>query len=409
MAGRSQPFPRAVYGELVRLRNPVFALFTVAGPSTDCLTGLDRAAARPEARPVTGSGVLSVVSDVALRDEVDRVAAAAGLRVVHCGAAGPSGRRAWSAAAAVVLDADGARTCAGRSLPRRPHVFVVTLEPTAQTWQSAVSVGAQQVLELPREEARFVSAISDAADTSGTETDAGRRSGVVCVVGARGGAGASTFAAGLALTAGDALLVDVDPWSGGLDLLLGIERRPGLRWPDLELEGGRLPLSALRDALPRYAEVAVVSTTRAGREIHDGAVGAIADAGRRGGATVVFDVPRRLTPAAETALDTADLVILLATADVRCAASTAAMATVLSARNPNAGLVVRGPSPGGLRGADVAAVSGLPLLATMRAAPGLADRVDLGKGPALSRRSPLAVAARRVLGVLQRQPAAVAA
>jgi hypothetical protein len=62
-------------------------------------------------------------------------------------------------------------------------------------------------------------------------------------------------------------------------------------------------------------------------------------------------------------------------------------------------VVVRGPSPGGLRSADVAKIVGLPLLAAMRAQPGVADVLERG-GLRVRHRSPLAIAARRVLAVL---------
>jgi hypothetical protein len=105
----------------------------------------------------------------------------------------------------------------------------------------------------------------------------------------------------------------------------------------------------------------------------------------------------------EAALDAADLVILLTPADVRSCAAAAATAQWLGAANPNVGLVVRGPSPGGLRSADVAQIVGVPALAAMRAQPGVATMLENG-GLRLRRRSPLASAARQVLAVLHHQP-----
>jgi hypothetical protein len=89
---------------------------------------------------------------------------------------------------------------------------------------------------------------------------------------------------------------------------------------------------------------------------------------------------------------------------VRGCAAAAAIVPALSAINPNVGLVVRGPAPGGLRSPEVARIVGLPLLAAMRSQPGLAATLERG-GLRLRRRAPLAVAARRVLAVLQQQPA----
>ena len=347
------------------------------------------------------NGILVLVGDPALRDDVDRIAAAAGLPVVH--ASDPSGRNVWTAAAAVLLDVAAARRCAERALPRRGRVIlVVHSEPRAADFQAAIAVGAQHVIELPAHDAALMTELSDAAEAS---RDAGRRGAVVGVIAGRGGAGASIFATALAQVAPDALLVDADPWSGGIDLVLGSEGQTGLRWPDLALQGGRLSYPALRDALPQRRGVSVLSGGRAGSDIDSAPLGAVIDAGSRAGATVICDLPRRSTGAVETVLDAADLVVVIASADVRSCAAAAAITPWLSAINPNAGVVVRGPSPGGLTSADVAKIVGLPLLAAMRPQPGVVDALERG-GLRLRSRSPLAGAARRVLAVLHQREAA---
>jgi secretion/DNA translocation related CpaE-like protein len=351
------------------------------------------------------NAVLALIGDPVLRDDVDRVAAAAGVALVHVGE--PSSRKAWTAAAAVLLDVAAAGRCARRMLPRRDRVTLVSAtDPAPADWQAAISIGAQQVLTLPAQDAELVAALSAAA-----VADDGSRAPVLAVVGSRGGAGASVFAAALAHTvadAGPALLVDADPWSGGIDLVMGTENVPGLRWPDLALQSGRLAFPALRDALPRRNLVSVLSSGRTGVDIDAGPLGAVIDAGCRGGATVVCDVPRRCTAAVETALDAADLVVLVTPADVRSCAAAAAARPWLLACNPNAGVVVRGPAPGGLRSAEVARIVELPLLAAMRPEPGITELLERG-GLRMRRRAPLAGAARRVLTVLASHPVGVAA
>jgi secretion/DNA translocation related CpaE-like protein len=348
-------------------------------------------------------GILAVLADPALRDELDRVAAAVGVRVVHAGSALPVSRKTWSAAAAVVLDEAAAQGCADIGLPRRAHVIVLTgSEPASPTWAAAIEVGARQVLKMPAQEHDLVRELADAGESA---RDDGARGEVVAVIGGRGGAGASLFAVALAHAAIHPLLVDLDPWGGGIDLLVGAETTPGVRWPDLALQGGRLNWSAVREALPRHRGISMLSGTRRGSELDAGAVAAVVDAGRRGGATVVCDLPRRLTDAAQTALDTADLVVVVSPCDVRACAATATIAPVLTGINPNVGLVVRGPSPGGLRADEVAAITTVPLLASMKPHPRLAEQLEHG-GLRLRRRSPLASAARQVLAVLPARPAA---
>lgn len=346
--------------------------------------------------------VLALIGDPLLRGDVSRVAAAAGVGLVLVDQ--PSGRKAWLAATAVVLDASSAQRCAARALPRRTGVILVGNDaPRPDDWQAAIAIGAQHLVTLPGQDAELVAALSDAA----SRDDAGRGP-AVAVLGARGGAGASVFAVALAQSAPTALLVEADPWSGGIDLVAGSEDLAGLRWPDLALRGGRLSYSALRDALPRRDGVSVLSSGRLGADIEAGPLGAVIDAGCRGGVTVVCDVPRRATEAAETALDAADLVILVTPADVRsCTAAAAARPWVLSC-NPNAGVVVRGPAPGGLRADEVARIVDLPMLAAMRAQAGIAEILERG-GLRVRPRSPLGTAARRVLSVLAGHPAQEAA
>jgi secretion/DNA translocation related CpaE-like protein len=353
---------------------------------------------------ITGArGILAVLAEPALRDELDRVAAAVGVRVVHAGSALPVSRKTWSAAAAVVLDEAAARGCAHSGLPRRAHVVVLTSsDPAPPTWAAAIEVGARHVLRLPAQEHDLVRELADAGESV---RDNGAPGVVVAVIGGCGGAGASLFAVALALAAADSMLVDLDPWGGGIDLLVGAETTPGVRWPDLALQGGRLNWSAVREALPHHRGISMLSGTRRGYELDAGAVQAVVDAGRRGGATVVCDVPRRLTDAAQIALESADLVVVVSPCDVRACAATATVVSVLAGINPNIGLVVRGPSPGGLRAEEVAAIADVPLLASMKPYPRLAEQLEHG-GLRLRRRSALAAAARRVLAVLPLHPAA---
>ena len=350
--------------------------------------------------PAAGSsGVLAVLSNAELREEFDRIAAAVGVRVVHAGGGSALSRKNWSAAAAVLLDEEAAQGCGRAGLPRRAHVSLLTVaEPATATWAAAIAVGAQHVLRLPGQEQELIRELADAAEAA---RDDGVRGGVIAVIGGCGGAGASLLAVALAQARADALLVDLDPWGGGIDLLVGGETIPGLRWPDLALQGGRLNWSAVREALPRHQGISMLSGTRRGYELDAGPVDAVVDAGRRGGVTVVCDLPRRLTDATQAALDAADLVVLVSRCDVRACAATAAVAPVLAAINPNLGLVVRGPAPGGLRAAEVADITGLPLLASVKAQPQLAEQLERG-GLRFRRRSALAVAAQRVLAVLPR-------
>ena len=114
-------------------------------------------------------------------------------------------------------------------------------------------------------------------------------------------------------------------------------RTPGLRWPDVALQGGRLTWSAVRAALPRHRGVSVLSGARRAYEVDAAPVDAVVDAGRRGGVTVVCDLARRLTDATQAALDAADLVVVVTRCDVRACAATGCDGTGIGCDQPQPG------------------------------------------------------------------------
>ncbi|HEX3787599.1 MAG TPA: septum site-determining protein Ssd [Pseudonocardiaceae bacterium] len=342
---------------------------------------------------------LALLDHEPLLDALLQLAAVAGSELERA-ADVTAARRGWAEAPLVLLDESAAQACAEAGLPRRTGVVVLCSgDPPEALWQKAFAVGADRVLTLPAEEPWLISALADATDHPAPT--AGR---VLAVLGGRGGAGASVFAVALAMTAlrrgGGALLVDCDPLGGGIDLLLGAEAEVGLRWPDLRIRGGRVPVSALRSALPgrsaRGSRLAVISCDREGPGPEPDALAAVVDAGRRAGDTVICDLPRDLSDAARAALDRAALVALLVPAEVRAVAAARRLAGQLSDRGARVAALVRGPAPGGLRAEEIADAVGLPLLAAMRPEPNLAATLDRG-GFRLRPRGPLGTAAKAVL------------
>ncbi|MFF0489494.1 septum site-determining protein Ssd [Nocardia sp. NPDC004068] len=348
------------------------------------------------------TSALVLITDHRLRDEVRRIAAAADRRLDE--RLPPIARHAWLAAGSVILDAANARACAESGCPRRAGTIVVTAgEPGLADWQAAAAVGSDRVLPLPAAADGLIASLAD-------HVQRGSGDGVaVAVVGAGGGAGASVLAAAVALTAAaerfrdDTLLVDGDPLGGGLDLLLGLETTAGLRWPDLVVEDGRVAAHALHDALPAVApRLSLLSCGRVDDgppdQIGPGAVRAVVAAGRAAGDLVVCDVSTARGPHTDQMLDAADLVVLVVPARLRAVAAARAVVSYLRPRNPNQALVVRGPAPGGLRGADVAQALSLPLLSAFRPQPGLPYRLE--RTGLTHPRGPLRTAAESILDAL---------
>jgi secretion/DNA translocation related CpaE-like protein len=338
---------------------------------------------------------LLVTTDDALLGDVLRLAAAAGatLDVAH----DPVGAlRDWAGAGVVLVGADQAAGLAAHGPPRHEQVYVVGHgAPADWLYRPALTLGARSVIELPRAEGWLVELLTD-------ELDGARPSArTVGVVAGSGGAGASTFAAALALTAaarGTALLLDLDPWGPGLDHILGFDDVPGVRWDALTAASGRLGSRALRAALPARDSLAVLTWSGGtATDLEDAAVREVLSAAQRGSDTVVVDLPRALTGIAEEVAGRCDEVVLVVEATVPGVTSATRAVSRIRSRGPSVGAVVRS-SGGALPGAAVAAALGVPLLADYRSRRKVPEQVDLGLGPLGSRRSPLARAAREVLG-----------
>ncbi|WP_072690159.1 septum site-determining protein Ssd [Rhodococcus marinonascens] len=350
-----------------------------------------------------GGDVLVLVEDPALLHSIRRVAAAAdrGLNEADV----TDARQVWGTAPIVILDSPTAAACRNLFPRRRRVVLLCDGTPAIDEWRIATAVGAEHVLGVPDDEAALVAVLGEQPERlEGDGT-------VLAIVGGCGGAGASTLAAAIALTAAtrsqSTLLLDADAWGSGLDVLLGIEDVPGLRWSGLSIEGGRISSDALSDALPPLGErlrvLACGGRSHGGAGPTAAAVRAVIDAGRHAGDLVVCDASRFPNQVTETVLEVADLVLLVVPATVRACIAAGKVSKWIAERNPNQGLVVRGPAPGGLRGPDVAEVLDLPLIASMRAERGLTGMLEHG-GLRPGRRSSLSVAAGAVLDTVGSRP-----
>jgi secretion/DNA translocation related CpaE-like protein len=373
-------------------------------------------ASLPDGPPTSATGdrwsrPLVVCGNDDVSDDVLRLAAAAGVEVTH--ARDPDSRSAWRSATLVVIDANLVRAAVLAGMPRRSGVIAVApAEPEPAVWEHCVMLGVERTVLLPAGEATLVELLTDAGGASPGD---GR---LITVIGARGGAGASLLAAAVAV-AGlrqglGVLLADCDRWGAGQDIMLGLEADTGLRWHELaaSASAGRLPLGALHDALPSIVDrsvgprpvrspSAVLSVVSHGRgETPEPSVEALEGmltASRRAGELVVADVPRTPAAVGDRAVENADLVVLVAGADVASCYAGRRVSDRVQALTPHAVVLVRGPAPGGLDGKEVAAALGLPLLATMRPQPHVSRDLELGRAPGLDPRSPLGRAAAAVL------------
>lgn len=354
--------------------------------------------------------ILAVTADDVLSDDLLRLGAAVGV-VVTVAPDALAGAAHWGSADLVVLDPVSLAGVRALALPQRSRTVVVAPEPHPEAmWRDAVNVGATAVISLPSGEPWLVDAFAEAASRLSTVAP------VVCVVGGRGGAGASVLAAALARVAANeglaAYLVDLDPAGCGAHVLLGVDHLSGNGWPDLGNAIGRVPPRALREGLPTLMGVKVLGWPDGGMSDEEaralpapGVAGSVVEAAARDADVVTVDLPRWLCVGESDAegsvalevLTRADHVLLVTTADVRSALAARRVLSAPSMQGRPVGLVVRGPSPGGLTGDDMAEALGVPLLAFLPGERGLDRALDDGLPPAGRRTGPLRSAALKVL------------
>lgn len=297
-----------------------------------------------------------VTADDALADEVLRLALVAGARA---GRARSLAEAAGARLAIVGPDAvpDGAA--------RLPLVVVVRALDSGDA-RRALTARAEALRVLPEEEAELVEDLRRAGVPA-------RRGELRVVVGCSGGVGASTVAAAVAAASPEpAVLVDADVGSRGLELALGLEEQPGLRWSALVGTSGDVAPEALRDALPRWGATGVLGND--GVDVPDDALERVLDAARAGG-PVVLDLPRHRVLAGRLALPDASEVLAVIRGDLVGAVAGRRVCDALRERGVPVRPVVRA---GGVPTAAVQDVVGATPVVVLRHDRSLAARTARG-------------------------------
>ncbi|QLH22697.1 septum site-determining protein Ssd [Streptomyces sp. Rer75] len=329
---------------------------------------------------------LIITEDEELLDDLLRLCAAAGAEaeVAH---GAPTRRGSWEGAPLILVGDDAATGLRGRV--RRAGVLLIGRDlDDHNIWRRAVDLGADNVAFLPDAETWLVDRIADVAE------GVGQQALTIGVIGGRGGAGASTLACALAVSAARSgrrtMLIDGDPLGGGLDVLLGGEGSEGLRWPAFAESRGRVAGSALEESLPELHSLRVLSWDRGDSVvIPPSAMRAVLAAARRRGGIVVVDLPRRVDEAAAEALAQVDLGLLVVPAELRAVAAAHRVASTVGMVLSDLRAVVRGPCGPELDDEEIARLLGLPLAGQLPPEPGLLDAIDGGEPPGGSARGPL--------------------
>lgn len=316
------------------------------------------------------NSIVVSVGDPLLHPEAMHIVAAAGQQVIDISDPAEL-RRIAVRCKAVVVDKHMAAELGGAL--GHPRVLFVAGDPGPIDWQRAFAVGASEGFVIPAQAPELLRAVGESAVVM-------QRSGrSIAILGASGGCGASTLAVALARELGNgAVLLDADPYSGGIDLLLGAEHLTGARWNDLSFSTGAVDGHDLQAALPQEKGVSFLTTARS-----KGSLEALSGAEVRvaieslANCTVVVDASLRL-PGWEEALSAVDCVAVVIPAELRAvSAAQHISAQVASLQGVRQVGIVRHRSWSGLSVAEVERLSGMDVVAEIPHATSLVKRSEM--------------------------------
>ena len=321
--------------------------------------------------------ILIAIDDASVHTEAVHLAAATGRPIIDASASPAVLQRHCATAYALLIDGSVAEKETTRVEPR-PGIFLVGSNPASLDAACAQWPVAQGSFVLPAEAANLLRALGSLSTHSTSASPQGK---VVAVVGAAGGVGASTLAASISRAAARATqtdaaptLVDAHRYSGGLDLLVGIEEQIGARWGEIAIGDGAIERADLRRALPATRDgIAVMTCSRTtvndpfhlDRETLERTVTALGAAG-----LTVLDCPAQLVPAQ------CELAVLVTPGEVRAAAAAARIAAELAASSVNCGIVLRSRLWAGLAPAEVERVTRVGIIAEVPDIPGLTRKIE---------------------------------
>ncbi|EEI16229.1 septum site-determining protein Ssd [Corynebacterium lipophiloflavum] len=317
--------------------------------------------------------ILIAIDDIAVHSEAVHLAAASGRAIVDATASPAVFERHIDAVFAVLVDAPKYLTELTRA-QHRAGIFLVGPDLAAVAAAHAAYPAAEAAFVLPAQAAELLRCLGTLERTPRPLRAGGK---VIAVVGAAGGVGASTLCASISRAAArdrEPTIIDAHRYSGGFDLLVGIEERGGARWGEISFGEGSVERADVRRALPCTPDgIAVLTcsrTTIADPFVLDAAmlertVAALGSAG-----LTVVDCPVGLVP------QRCDLALVITPGEVRAAAAAARICAELAANSIGCAIVARRRSWTGLSISEIERVTKLDVVAEVPEITGLTRKVE---------------------------------
>jgi len=271
-----------------------------------------------------------------------------------------------------------ASDCAEVNL-NHPEIVLVVIGATGPaTWQFAAKLSANHIAVIPDSRDWLVAHLSAPVTKKGL---------CVAIIPGSGGAGASLLSVGLAFHArqlfSDVVLVDLDESSAGLDIVLGIETQPGMRWQDFHSLTGSISGSDILRGLPARDGVALLTHNDSKSTPAKFAPDAIIEQLRGVSGLVIIDFPRFTNQiAAVKILQQCDVAFVVSPSTVRGSATTKIAISKISKHVTTTELVIRNLPGTNLDALRIAQSLDVPLAGVVNSDPRIVEQIEQGFGVA---------------------------
>jgi len=271
-----------------------------------------------------------------------------------------------------------ASDCAEVNL-NHPEIVLVVIGATGPaTWQFAAKLSANHIAVIPDSRDWLVAHLSAPVTKKGL---------CVAIIPGSGGAGASLLSVGLAFHArqlfSDVVLVDLDESSAGLDIVLGIETQPGMRWQDFHSLTGSISGSDILRGLPARDGVALLTHNDSKSTPAKFVPEAIIEQLRGVSGLVIIDFPRFTNQiAAVKILQQCDVAFVVTPSTVRGSATTKIAISKISKHVATTELVIRNLPGTSLDALRIAQSLDVPLAGVVNSDPRIVEQIEQGFGVA---------------------------
>ena len=266
--------------------------------------------------------------------------------------------------------------CVDVGINHNEIVLVVIGATGPETWRFAAQLSANHIAVIPDSREWLVEHLSAPASKKGM---------CVGIIPGAGGAGASILSCGLAFHARQffnaVVLVDLDPSSAGLDIILGIEAQPGMRWHDFSSLTGSISGGDILRGLPARDGVALLTHQASESVSKNFMPSSIIEQLRNASELVIIDLPRFTNQEAMIEiLQLCDIVYVATPSTVRGSASTKKAIANIQKHIKNVELVIRNMPGTNLDALKIAQSLNVPLAGVITSDPRIIEQIEQGFG-----------------------------